>query len=162
MENCQLPSPELPFPMQALQAAMREHLQLAYQSEQTSDEQVLSIYPSAIRRKVCMGFMVLGYRIGQPDGQWAYVPDWVHDAWPSVAAQAQHRDCVGLLWLAPRPVACFGSTPCCLLWLQVVRHLYAPSVKAAALFRGCSPLFLDALLATTHVELYMPAVQPGA
>ncbi len=42
-----------------------------------------------------------------------------------------------------------------------MRHLYAPSVKAAALFRGCSPLFLDALLATTHVELYMPAVGPG-
>lgn len=42
-------------PSQALQADMGEHLQLSYQSEQTSDEQVLSIYPNAIRRKVCMG-----------------------------------------------------------------------------------------------------------
>ncbi len=42
--TCRLPQP--------LQKAMNQHLELYFQSEQTSDANVLDIYPMAIKRKV--------------------------------------------------------------------------------------------------------------
>ena len=41
---------------------------------------------------------------------------------------------------------------------KVVRHLYATALSACHLYRGTSPMFLDAVMAASRVELFMPNV----
>jgi hypothetical protein len=72
---------------------MKGHLRLHFSSAESSDEAVLAVYPTNIRRRI-------------------------------------------------------------------LRHLYNQSLHTCWLFRGCKQKFLDALLATAKVELYMPQVMP--
>ncbi len=43
---------------------------------------------------------------------------------------------------------------------RILRHLYLRHVRAAYLFKGVRQKFLDALLATARIELFMPQVYP--
>ncbi|KAJ9525282.1 hypothetical protein QJQ45_020813 [Haematococcus lacustris] len=76
---------------QVLTASMQEHLEMEHKSDQAPDEQVLSIYPSCLRR-------------------------------------------------------------------AVMRHIYGNALRMCYLFRGCSAMFLDAVMSMTCVELFMPYV----
>ena len=46
------PLPPPPSPLQEVKGDMRKHLDLLSQSEQSSDELVLSLYPLGIKRRV--------------------------------------------------------------------------------------------------------------
>jgi hypothetical protein len=41
---------------------------------------------------------------------------------------------------------------------RILRHMYNSPMRSCWLFSGCQQKFLDALLATAKVELYMPKV----
>jgi hypothetical protein len=41
---------------------------------------------------------------------------------------------------------------------RILRHLYSSSLASCWLFSSCQQQFLDALLASAQVELYMPQV----
>ncbi|CAL8465533.1 g5069 [Coccomyxa elongata] len=75
-----------------LNGSMHSHLRLHFNNEEASDEQVLHIFPTTIRRRI-------------------------------------------------------------------LRHLYLRHVRAAYLFKGVRQKFLDALLATARIELFMPQVE---
>ena len=75
-----------------LKTTMQEHLRLSFNNREASDEQVLSIYPSTIRRRI-------------------------------------------------------------------LRHLYSRHLKAAYLFAGTPRKFLDALLASSRLELFKQGVE---
>ncbi|BDA49938.1 probable potassium channel AKT2 [Coccomyxa sp. Obi] len=75
-----------------LKDSMHSHLRLHFNNEEASDEQVLHIFPTTIRRRI-------------------------------------------------------------------LRHLYLRHVRAAYLFKGVRQKFLDALLATARIELFMPQVE---
>jgi hypothetical protein len=78
--------------MQTLKADMKGHLRLHFSSAEGSDEAVLSVYPTTIRRRI-------------------------------------------------------------------LRHLYSNPLACCWLFHNCKQKFLDAVLASAKVELYMPKVR---
>ena len=41
---------------------------------------------------------------------------------------------------------------------RILRHLYLPHLRQAALFQGTRGKFLDAVLTTARIELFMPGV----
>ena len=41
---------------------------------------------------------------------------------------------------------------------RILRHLYLPPLRTAALFDGTRGKFLDAVLTTARIELFMPGV----
>lgn len=79
------------FSVQSLKNAMKGHLRLHFSSAESSDEAVLSVYPTTIRRRI-------------------------------------------------------------------LRHLYMRALGSAWLFQGCRQKMLDAVLAASKIELYMPKV----
>lgn len=42
---------------------------------------------------------------------------------------------------------------------RILRHLYLERLQSTYLFRGCGQKFLDAVLAASRLELYMPKVR---